>query len=200
MTAPKIASLVCGVAVLAIAAFATQLDPTMRMALVALGGFLCGFPLTPPGASKAAGAAALLFVLGVSPALSSCSSATPEARGAEAAQLTRLGFSVLVVTHNELADLHFGLAQAVQTPEQAQIAAPLLRRMLEGLDRTHALLEKARPYVAAGKDEAEVRVFLRDGLAELENLLPLLGALGKAPPPQVLEALGYLRGFLGGAS
>lgn len=189
------------------ASFVASLQAAIGGAL-GIGGSAMGFaawfkesPLKWDG-GKGGKAVVLMLALGFSaPALASCSPAsTPEARGAQAAQLTRLGYSAAAVTVKELGDLHYELAKAVQTPEQARVAAEPLRAMLTALDAANAALAKARPYVASGKDEAAARQHLREALTQLDAVLPLLAQLGKAPPPEVFEALGYLKGFLGGGA
>ncbi len=160
------------------------------------------YPRPPSVPPSAAGLLLLAGALALSPSLVGCSPAsTPEARGAQAADLVRLGYGGARVTLRELYAIHLGLQKAITTPEQAQFAAPKLRIALEGLDRAKAALRKAKPFVASGKDEAEVRKQLRAYLAELDAVLPLLGSLGGLPSEDAGEALDLLRGFLaGGAS
>jgi hypothetical protein len=138
-----------------------------------------------------------LFLL---PVLTACSPAsTPEARGATAAQVTRLAYSAAAVTLSELTELHLEAQRAVTTPDQAAVLAPTLREGLKALEAARSALETARPYLEPGKDEAEARRFLRDALGQIDVLLPLLKAVGVQLPDEVVESLGYLRGFLGGA-
>jgi hypothetical protein len=185
-----------------------QLSPLAKSEIAAVRGKAPkddGGPPTPrdgrPIPPSAAGLLVFLAALAGAPHLVGCSpAANPEARGAQAANLTKVGYAAAVVTLRGLSDLHLELAKAVQTPEEAKVAAPVLSKMLDGLDQARSLLAQAKPYVTSGKDEAAARRFLRAAVDQLDQLLPLLAQLNRVPPNEVLEALGYLRGFLGGAS
>jgi hypothetical protein len=143
--------------------------------------------------------AALFLAIGLCITLACTTASTPEARGASAAQVTRLAYSAAAVTLSELTELHLEAQRAVTTPDQAAVMGPTLREGLRALEAARSALEMARPYLEPGKDEAEARRFLRDALDQIDALLPLLKAVGVQLPDEVVEAIGYLRGFLGGA-
>lgn len=152
----------------------------------------------PPGAFPLIPLFLGLAVASVAPVATSCSpAATPEARGTQAAQVARLGYSAAVVTVKELGDLHYQLQRAVLTEEQAKVAAVPLRKMLDALDAAKVALQRAKPYVEQS-DEVEAIRYVREAVGYVDLALPMLTALGTAPPKEVTEALGYLRGFLGG--
>jgi hypothetical protein len=202
MNATKIASLVAGVAVIAIAAFATSLPAEARAGLLLLGGFLCGYPMTPPGAGKPVGAT-LALLLALSPALPACSSsATPEARGAQAAQAARLAYNAAAVSVQALITVQTAWTDAIEKSGDVELAkrvVPVSAKTAAALDSAAGALGRARQYLEAGESEAKVRQQLREAVGFADLAVELLGAAGRPLPDKALEALDFLRGFLGAA-
>jgi hypothetical protein len=145
---------------------------------------------------------ALAFFVAVSSSLVvGCAGTTPEAKGAAAAQEARLVYSASALVLTELAKLDADWMASLTDQQSASAALDTARKAMALLDDARAALDRARPYVAVGKDAAPAKKELTTALQTIEKALELLGELGKQPPPETLEALGYLHGFLlgGGA-
>jgi hypothetical protein len=201
MNATKIASLVAGVAVIAIAAFATSLPAEARAGLLLLGGFLCGYPMTPPGAGKPVGAT-LALLLALSPALPACSSQPEPASAAEVASrvrdVSRLAYHGGVITLGALEDarVEWMKAQANPTPEAVAIAQKvndLLHAAKDGLDRV-------KPWLETGEGEDEAKQRLRETLELLNGAAGLLLSNGGPVSKGLTDGLQAALAALGSGS
>lgn len=198
MNATKIASLVAGVAVIAIAAFATTLPTEARAGLLLLGGFLCGYPMTPPGSGKAVGAA-LVLILALAPALPACSSsATPEARGAQAVDVTRASLNTGAAIVGALDTVNAAWMEAVIAtgdPAIGAAAVPAGRKVTAGVNAAYDALRQAQAALDGG-DELGARAYLAEALGYADVVLSLLdsGGQGNRVPKASRDALAFLRG------
>lgn len=202
-TVVKVVSIAAGVVLFALAALVPNLDMAVRLGLMGAGGFLIGFPIKAPGTP-----AALLLLLALSPALPACSSSlptvpeTPEAAeqlGSDAADTLRAAHAAACASVQVLADATTFWANAVPEGDQERAATvlPAVKKIRGVLELATAALERAKPYVDNGTNEAEVRKQLRDALGYADAALGLLDMAGQEVPAPAKRSLAFLRGLLG---
>jgi hypothetical protein len=169
----------------------------------------------PPTPKTGAGAAplALLLLAGtiaVSPGLTSCSpSASPEASGAQAMDVTRAAFNVAAVSVKALDEVNAAWINAVANTGDAALANAALepaRKITAAVNAARDELAKARAELEGGS-EAKARAYLVDAIGYADAALMVLDMAGQGGrvPKEVKDALAFLRGFVsrsaaGGAS
>jgi hypothetical protein len=133
--------------------------------------------------------------------VTACSpAATPEARGAEAAQMTPLAYNAAAVSVQALITVHTAWMDAVAASGDvaaAQAVAPTAKRVTAALESASAALVRARQYLETGESEAKVRQQIREAVGFADLAVELLAAAGRPLPDKALDALAFLRGLLG---
>jgi hypothetical protein len=133
--------------------------------------------------------------------VSACSpAATPEARGAEAAQMAPLAYNAAAVSVQALITVHTAWMDAVAASGDvaaAQAVAPTAKRVTAALESASAALVRARQYLETGESEAKVRQQIREAVGFADLAVELLAAAGRPLPDKALDALAFLRGLLG---
>jgi hypothetical protein len=154
----------------------------------------------PPSGPAAAALLLLAGSLAISGALPACSSAaTPEAQGAQAANLTRAAYNAATTSVKLLAVAKTTWTDAlVASGDQAamQTALPATQKVGAAIEAAATALAEARPYLA---DDGEARKRIADALGYADVALSLLDMAGRPVPVEARDALAFLRGFVGQA-
>jgi hypothetical protein len=189
-TTVKVASIIAGVVVLAIAVFGPGLTPEIRGGLILMGGFLLGYPVAAPGAGKAG---MLLLALALPPALTGCASTAAPKDGASvrrAAQGAYTGAALLIRAVDDLAARAMDAAQN-PTPEQIKAAESVVAVLKSARDA----LEKARPCIADGGSCGEQFGDVANWLLTASVLASDL--TGKPLPPEISGVLDFVLAYAG---
>jgi hypothetical protein len=142
--------------------------------------------------------ATLYALLMVVPACSPA--ATPEARGAQAAASARLVYNAAAVSVQALITVQTAWTDAIGASGDVELAkkvAPISAKSAAALDAASGAVARARQYLEAGEGEAKVRQQLREAVGFADVAVELLASAGRPLPDKAVEALDFLRGFLG---